>query len=69
MKREKYKINEIKEDIDEHAVTESEKNVSDRPQKQVQEAEMIDEEFVILIRFQASEWCSALGWPSASQVC
>lgn len=55
MKREKYKINEIKEDTDEHAVTESQKNVSDRPQKQAQEAEMIEEEFVILIRFQASQ--------------
>lgn len=35
MKGEKYKINEIKKDIDEHSVSESQKNVSDRPQKQV----------------------------------
>jgi len=39
MKEEKYKINEIREDIDEHAVSESQMNVTDRPQKQAQGAE------------------------------
>lgn len=41
MEGEKCKINEI-EDREEHAVSENRENVSDRPKKQVQRAELID---------------------------
>lgn len=48
MKGEKYKINEIKKAIDEHSASESQKSVSDRPQKQVQGAELIEKVFATL---------------------
>lgn len=58
MKGEKYKISEIKEDIDEHPVSESQKNVTDRPQKQVQGAELIEEEFATLHIFIRTKLCT-----------
>lgn len=62
MKGEKYKINEIKKDIDEHSVSESQKNVSDRPQKQVQGTELIEKN--LLHCTFSSEPSFALSCPS-----
>lgn len=58
MKGEKYKINEIKKDIDEHSVSESQKNISDRPQKQVQGTELIEKEFATLHIFIRTKLCT-----------
>lgn len=68
MKGEKDNINEIKEDVDEHAVSESQKNVSDRPQKQAQGAELIEEEFATLHVFIRTKLCISVAKPSTSQV-
>ena len=58
MKGEKYKINEIKEDVGEHAVSESQKNVTDKPQKQAQGAELIEDEFAMLHVFVRTKLCT-----------
>lgn len=58
MKGEKYKVNEIKVGIDEHTVSESQKNVSDRSQKQAQGAELIEVEFATLHIFIRTKLCT-----------
>lgn len=58
MKGEKYKINEIKKAVDEHSASESQKSVSDRPQKQVQGAELIEKVFATLHIFIRAKLCT-----------
>lgn len=58
MKGEKYKINEIKKDIDEHSLSESQNNVSDRSQKQMQGTELIEKECATLHIFIRTKLCT-----------